>query len=687
MGPVAQTMEIEPDSREGHGPAPDPLIGRTLLHYRVIERIGQGGMSVVYRGHDEHLQRDVAVKVLHPFLAEKPECRTRLVREARAVARLEHPNVLKVFDFSGDPPTLDEKPGGRRAWGTHEGFIIAELVKGPTLKRYAEKHILWRVPEVGAMVVWQLAYALAHAHENGIIHRDLKPENVMVREDGVLKLMDFGIAQIVDQEGLTVTGALLGSPAHMAPECIDGEPANEQSDLFSLGTVLYWITTGVLPFEALTPHALLKQIVEGRSTPAQQRSRRISDDLARVLQKALATRPADRYPSATALAQALAEVLQRAGLPPSRAMLERILAAPDVEIEGARTAVRAAFLERAGRLLEEQQPARALSCLNRVLADDAADVDALELLAKTHPEDEAIAPTPSTPASISVTESPTRLHRSSLVRWAALFAAAVGLVSSAVLVARGVDNAAEAGRVQAAAPDPGRDIFTDGTTQGEPGGLASLGPGAVDAVDVDPTTPPLAARPAERKGKGGTASAFVEARKIAPAPVLTPLPAAAATRRSVTFRVNTWADVYVDGQLLGRAQPNLEASLGVGRHIAVFRNPKAADDERTFEVVASGPAPIVQAKLEAKPAALVVHCTVSGAFVSVGGGRSGKTAQETMDRPLLVPLSGEGGRQTLEVFVYKEGYLPYRKDHVFLAGSTLSLDVVLEPQADEVPPP
>ena len=241
-------MELNRDG-EPRGPPPDPLVGRLLLHYRVLEAIGQGGMSVVYKGRDEHLARDVAIKVLHPFLREKVECRTRLAREARAVARLEHPNIVKVFDFSGDRPTLDEKPGSNNDDIRHmpqEGFIVCELVKGPTLKRHAEKCTMWRCPEVGALVVWQLALALQHAHDNGVVHRDLKPENVMVRDDGVLKLMDFGIAQIADQSGLTVTGTLLGSPAHMAPECIDGLPADERSDLFSLGTVLYWLCTGYL---------------------------------------------------------------------------------------------------------------------------------------------------------------------------------------------------------------------------------------------------------------------------------------------------------------------------------------------------------------------------------------------------------------------------------------------------------
>src|SRR5437660_45340 len=165
-------------------------------------------MSVVYKGLDTALDREVAVKVLHPHLAGKDESRRRLAREAKAVAKLHHPNILEVFDFA--------------AADSADAYIVTEYIRGQTLRQFTVKET-FDPPELAAMVIHEVAVALACAHEAGVIHRDLKPENVMVREDGLVKLMDFGIAKIIDRDDkMTMTGALVGSPAHMAPEIIEG---------------------------------------------------------------------------------------------------------------------------------------------------------------------------------------------------------------------------------------------------------------------------------------------------------------------------------------------------------------------------------------------------------------------------------------------------------------------------------
>ena len=680
---MAQTLELNADG-EVRGRHPDPMLGRKLLHYRVVEAIGQGGMSVVYRGVDEHLARDVAIKVLHPFLAEKPECRTRLAREARAVARLEHPNIVKVFDFSGDAPTMDERPGARRF--DHEGFIVAELVKGPTLKRFGEKHTLWRVPEVGALVVWQLLQALQHAHDNGIIHRDLKPENVMVRDDGCLKLMDFGIAHIADQSGLTVTGTLLGSPAHMAPECIDGHAADERSDLFSLGTVLYWITTGSLPFEALTPHALLKQIVDGRIVPAQQKSARVSDDLARVIARALQTNPADRYATATEFAAALAEIIERAGLVVDSGALQQLLDAPGAGLLQASATVRATFLERADKHLDEGQTSRALSCLNRVLADDPDDLDARALLDRLHEDDPdsdsdsdsnvdgANSPfaVDSAPGTLALrvdggarVESRRVQTTTPAVRWQSFLvgASAVMMVGLAVIVARAVDAAAEP-----EATIPADVVDEDNTSRGMPA------PFTLTTDVVKAPLPAITRRP--------IVSLPVKTRPNLTSRIdVTAVTANMIARQTVAFRVKPWADIVVDGVVVARSTLAFELPLTVGAHMVVFRNPRAKEHEVRFTVSADGPPPVITARLDPRPALLVVHTNVADAFVDVAGA-GGKAAQDTVARPLIIALD-EQSRAEREVFVYKKGYIAYRKRHVFLAGETLALNVLLEPDSVE----
>jgi serine/threonine protein kinase len=181
------------------------LQGRLPSRYRVIEEVGQGGMAVVYKAHDETLKREVAVKVLHAHLLAETESKTRLEREAQAVAKLHHDNIVQIFDYSGD--------------GSSASYIVTEFIEGQTLKQFMSSRRP-PPPEVAALIASEVGGALLHAHSFGIIHRDVKPENVMVRKDGLLKLMDFGVAQIMDLERMTVTGQLLGSPAYIAPEIL-----------------------------------------------------------------------------------------------------------------------------------------------------------------------------------------------------------------------------------------------------------------------------------------------------------------------------------------------------------------------------------------------------------------------------------------------------------------------------------
>src|ERR1041384_3113334 len=220
-------------------------VGQVLDKYELLERVGQGGMAVVYRGIDRQLKRVVAIKVLHKHLADYQEARDRFAREAPA--------------------------GG--------SYIVTEFIDGDTLKqRITDRPIGY--PEIGAMVALQVCRALAHAHAHGILHRDVKPENIMIRNDGVVKLMDFGISHMVDLERLTVTGQLLGSPAYMAPEHVEGRPLDFRTDVFAIGIVLYQLTVGKLPFEGKNPHEVLKRIAECRFVDPRQAHPRIGNPLA-----------------------------------------------------------------------------------------------------------------------------------------------------------------------------------------------------------------------------------------------------------------------------------------------------------------------------------------------------------------------------------------------------------------------
>src|SRR5215831_17474588 len=344
------------------------LVGHHIGRYRILEEIGSGGMSVVYKGLDTALDREVAVKVLHPHLAGKEDSRKRLAIEAKAVAKLQHPNILEVFDFVADD--------------SQHAYIVTEYIRSQTLRQYAEKHA-FDPPEIAAMAIHEVAAALAHAHEAGIIHRDLKPENVMVRDDGAIKLMDFGIAKILDREDrMTMTGALVGSPAHMAPEIIEGDEVGPEADVFSLGTMLYYFATGALPFLGANATATLKKILDCTYEDPRKLTPAICDGLAEIIATCLARQPSGRYSSARQLQQALGEYLSSVGLSHPADELGWFFLDPPAYRERLAGRLVESQLRSAERLLGSGELAKALSCLNQVLALNPGNQRASQLLAR-----------------------------------------------------------------------------------------------------------------------------------------------------------------------------------------------------------------------------------------------------------------------------------------------------------------
>ena len=270
------------------------MIGSTLKKYKIIEEIGRGGMAVVYRGLDIALNRAVAVKVLHPHLQDKDKNKARFQREAQSVAKLRHAHILEIYDYSGTD--------------SEESYIVTELIKGQNLKDYLESHSP-AYPELGALIIIPLCEALTHAHSLNIIHRDIKPENIMIRDDGTVKLMDFGIAQVVDAQAMTATGTLLGSPAHMAPEHLDGEVLDIRADVFSLGTVLYLVSTGRLPFWGRNTSETLRLITDGAYPDPQYVNPLVSDELAMIIHRALMHEREERYQNIASFGAALKKYL------------------------------------------------------------------------------------------------------------------------------------------------------------------------------------------------------------------------------------------------------------------------------------------------------------------------------------------------------------------------------------------
>lgn len=345
----------------------DTATPQRLGRYEIDREIGRGGMSVVYRARDPALGRTVALKVLHPHLASRAESRERFEREAQAVARLHHPSILEVFDFA--------PPDSERA------YIVSEFIDGPTLRAFIDEHPLRRT-EVAALLAVPLFEALDHAHEAGIVHRDVKPENVMIARNGLPILMDFGIAQLVDMETLTQTGTILGSPAHMAPEVVDGQNVTARADVFSAGTVLYWLVCGVLPFTGPNPAALFRRILECRFDPVLQRRPTAGKPLARLIEQCLQRDPGDRPQRARVVAEALRGQLAEAGLSDVPKELAAYFDHPAAYEDALPARVIPPYLASAERALAAQQTARALDFLDRVLALDETHPAARALLAR-----------------------------------------------------------------------------------------------------------------------------------------------------------------------------------------------------------------------------------------------------------------------------------------------------------------
>jgi len=299
-------------------------MGRTYLgRYEIDREIGRGGMAVVYRGIDTTLNRPVAVKVMHSHLLKRQDARERFCREARVIAKLKHENIVEVYDYSGNLPQ-------GAAPDSEDALIVTELVEGISLAEYLAMHGPM-IPEVAAMVTAVVAGALEHAHANGVVHRDVKPENIMVGAGGVLKLMDFGIAHVVDMEHLTVTGAIVGSPAHMSPEQVDGKALDARTDVFSLGTLFFLLSSGSLPFNSDTPSGLLRAISEARVPDIRGRVRGFPDDLWAILARMMARDADRRFQSAGEVAESLVEVLASVGIGPLPEEMKRFFSAPAVQ--------------------------------------------------------------------------------------------------------------------------------------------------------------------------------------------------------------------------------------------------------------------------------------------------------------------------------------------------------------------
>jgi serine/threonine-protein kinase len=264
------------------------MVGQNIGKYRVLDRVGRGGMGTVYRAIDETLHREVAIKVLNAELNDEAVAR-RFRAEAVTVARLNHPGIATVYELF-----------------QHEGewLMVMEFVRGETLEQLVARKGVVPVPEAAELCM-QVLGALAHAHSLGVVHRDLKPANLMATESGTVKIMDFGIARVAGTEHLTSAGFMMGTPAYMAPEQVLGQDIDARTDLFAMGVVLYYLTTAKLPFKGETPIQMAQSRIHDQPTPVHQVRPELPPWLGQALNTVLQREPAQRFQTAPIFREAL----------------------------------------------------------------------------------------------------------------------------------------------------------------------------------------------------------------------------------------------------------------------------------------------------------------------------------------------------------------------------------------------
>ncbi|MCI0561400.1 MAG: protein kinase [Nitrososphaera sp.] len=269
------------------------MIGKTISHYKILEKLGGGGMGVVYKAEDTKLKRLVALKFLPPDLTRDEEAKERFIHEAQAASALDHPNICVIHE-------IDETEDGQI-------FICMAYYEGETLKKKIERGPL-SIDQTLDLAI-QIAQGLAKAHEKEIIHRDIKPANVFVTNDGIVKIVDFGLAKFAGQSRLTKTGTTLGTIAYMSPEQARGEEVDHRTDIWALGVVLYEMLTGQLPFRGEYDQAVMYEIVNEDPKPATSLRPEVPATLAQIIDRALSKEPEARHASATDLLNDLKMIL------------------------------------------------------------------------------------------------------------------------------------------------------------------------------------------------------------------------------------------------------------------------------------------------------------------------------------------------------------------------------------------
>ncbi|MBI2391319.1 MAG: serine/threonine protein kinase [Deltaproteobacteria bacterium] len=589
------------------------MVGSTLGRYEIIEELGHGGMATVYRARDPRLERDVALKVIHRHLRDNPEIAQRFRHEAKAVAKLKHPSIVEIYDV---PDTEDD-----------ERFLVAELVEGPSLRKYLQtlrqelgnEHRGLFPPELAAALLLQVLSALERAHEEGIVHRDVKPENILVamprartehtptssptgrgsdsgRPMVVAKLTDFGIAKILDAQSMTSTGQILGSPAHMAPEQIESGDITAKVDIFACGVLLYELLTDSLPFDGKNPAQVIRKVLEGDFSPPDRVVPQVGGRFSAIVSSMLARDPERRPANVAAIETTLRAELAAMGIRDPSRELSELFRDPRGVVAGWGERMKPLLLERAMEARARGDVVGSAHDLNRALAYDPTD--------------------PKLVRAVTTMRSRERRLRS--------LRRGLPLSLAALLVSGGTFALVRWTRT----PGP---VATAASTSAAPVPTKSVTAIATTAAPPPPsvTPPPSATTPA-------TVAVLTAIPPIITAP---PADAASKATRRVRFNVSLAASYSVDGGPSIDPFKEPVQDLSVGEHTVSIVGRKSCCDPftRKFRVEAGEGEQVFAEKLTLKPALITVS-GATGATLTVRRA-SDDVVIASGPAPLKVPLT------------------------------------------------
>ena len=553
----------------------EPLAGR----YQLEQELGRGGMATVFLATDLRLSRQVAVKVMHPGSDGRRAERFR--QEAALVASVQHPNVLEIHDFGED--------------AAHGPFLVCEWVRGEDLRALARR-LSPLPPEVAAVLGWELARALGAAHARGVMHRDVKPENVLVARGGPLKLADFGLAALVDQERLTSTGAITGSLAYMAPERIDTGAFSPASDVYAVGVVLFELCAGTTPHAGKGAAYLAASVMTKDAPPLALVVPGTPEPLSALVARCLARDPRDRPENGEALARLLEDVVGGMAGPPAE-QARAFFGAPEEYAARWREARFQRLLSEGRARLARGEGARAAKVLN-----------------------EALSLRPESPEVMSLLRERPKSRRPVALGVGGALVALVGVVGGVA-------------HQRTPAPSEAARVLVEPTPARQPEHRAEA-PGAQPppAPPQAPSREPVRAAPAPVAPVRKAVSPRTEAAPPAPSSA----PEAPRSGAPATLRVTTrpWAEVFVDDQSRGYTPRVREVNLAPGTHRLRFVNPLCDSWEEVLQV-APGEHVSREVTLAVRKAELVIVAPV-GARVFVDGREAGVA-------PLAGPVNVEHG--------------------------------------------